>query len=151
MILLTKTLTQVPISTASNRCHTFTFAHRMSHPTPLALRWILFNGVTELRPWRFFDSNEGEAAERAFAQESGTDVRVRVFASRGDCDDFAGFVVESGRITDRVVCFHPSFNGSVHTHLVNSDHANLFAFFRDVVLPDTEDWCTIEELEDPLS
>ena len=122
----------------------------MSYPTPLALRWILANGVTELRPWRFFDSNEGEPAERAFAQESGTDVRVRVFASRQDCDDFAGFAVEGGRITDRVVYFHPSFNGSIHTHLVNSEHESLFAFLRDVVLGDTEDWCAEDELEDLL-
>ena len=122
----------------------------MSNQTPLALRWILANGVSELRPWRFFDSNEGESAERAFAQESGSVTRVKVFASRQDCDDFAGFVVEDGKVTDRVVYFHPSFNGSTHTHLVNSRHPSLFAFLRDVVLGDTEDWCAEDELEDLL-
>lgn len=124
------------------------FADRMTHPTPLALRWILANGMTQLRPWRFFDSDQGESAERAYARESGSDSRVWVFACRQDCDDFAGFVVESGRITDRVVCFHPSFNGSIHTCLVNSEHENLFDFLRDVVLADTENWCGEDELDD---
>jgi hypothetical protein len=120
----------------------------MSPQSPLALRWLLANGVSELRPWRFFDSDQGESAERAFTQESGTGARVRVFASRQDCDDFAGFELDGDKITDRVLYFHPSFNGSVHTHLVNSTHDSLFGFLRDVVLADTDELCGEDELED---
>ena len=75
---------------------------------PLSFRWALANGVRQMVPWHFIadlDDELGKNADATFQKESTKDIAVRTFARRQDCDDFAGFMIEQGEITDRVICF----------------------------------------------
>ncbi len=118
----------------------------MSLKWPLSYRWARANGVRKLVPWHFMDGDEGLPADNQFKKER-TDLRVvRTFARRQDCDDFAGFLVVDGQTTDRVVCFHPSFAGTPNEFMIDREFENFWAFVTEVVIPDTQDWSTEEDI-----
>ncbi|MDB6067882.1 MAG: hypothetical protein JWR26_4090 [Pedosphaera sp.] len=117
---------------------------------PISLRWARANGLTKLIPWHFLADGEGASADEQFKKER-IDLReVRTFAKRQDCDDFAGFLVVNGKITDCVLYFHPSFGSTRNAYMVNSEHESFWEFLRDVVIPDTEDWASGADLKNPI-
>ena len=118
---------------------------------PLSFRWALANGLKQMVPWHFIpdlDDDLGRITDSTFRKESTRDIEVRTFARRQDCDDFAGFIVESGEITDRVICFHPSFGGTKNDYLIDSEIDGFWTFLTKVVIPDTVDWASEDDLED---
>jgi hypothetical protein len=117
---------------------------------PLSYRWLRANGVTRLVPWYFIDEEEGRFASQQFAKEHLGGPAIYTFARRQDCDDFAGFTVTDGIATDQVIYYHPSFSGGPNSHLISGTYPDLWAFLREVVIPDSATWFSeadIDELE----
>jgi len=120
----------------------------MTSDWPLAYRWARANGLRKLLPWHFLDDSEGLAADAQFKKER-TDLReVRTFARRQDCDDFAGFLIVNGVTSDHVIYFHPSFGGTRNEYMISGEYADFWSFFKEIVIGDTVDWQSEEDLED---
>ena len=130
----------------------------MSH-FPLAYRWFLIKGLSDWQPWYFIDTPETVEREpqfldnqnfaRAFRTETGADFDVYLFARRQDMDDFAFFVVQNGRIEDRVVRIHLSFSNrfELRDPLRYSDPKFTFIeWVREEVISDVSDWMSEEDL-----
>jgi hypothetical protein len=121
---------------------------------PNALRWFLHQGLTRFTPWHFFyDASDFAFASRVFQREDVGGREVFVFASRQDCDDFAGLLIVDGRITDRVVHFHPVFSGSSQPSprtwdIVFGTYEDVFEFVRAIVIEDMKEWALVEDAAD---
>lgn len=120
----------------------------MNPDWPLSYRWIRANGFAKLVPWHFYDGSEGRRIDGVFATECVEAIKVRTFAYRQDCDDFAAFIVNDQVITEEVIYFHPSFGGSKNPYMINGRFSDFPAFLSAVVLPDTMDWASGPGLED---
>lgn len=120
----------------------------MSNQPPLSYRWLRANGVTQLVPWHFIDESEGRQASLQFAKEHPNGGVLFTFARRQDCDDFAGFRIVDGRITEEVVYYHPLFHDGPNPHIISVTHSDHWAFLRDVVISDTAVWFTDEDIDD---
>lgn len=115
---------------------------------PNALRWFLAQDLCHFAPWHFLkEPRELEFAADAFKQEDLNTGEVFVFARREDCDDFAGLAVVSGKITNKVLHFHPVFgrgpsdSPSPRTHnIVCGKFEDVFEFVAQRVIPDMKDW-----------
>jgi hypothetical protein len=123
----------------------------MKIQAPLSYRWLRANGVTRLVPWHFIDETEGHKASLEFATEHPGGGGLWTFARRQDRDDFAGFKIVDGQVTDEVVYYHPSFQGGPNPHIISGTYPDLWAFLRDVVLLDTATWFTDEEDIDDIT
>lgn len=123
---------------------------------PNALRWFLVQNLNDFTPWHFIkESNEMEFAAKAFKREDINRGEVFVFAQRQDCDDFAGLEVVNGKITDKVVYFHPVFASdaldpsSPRTwNIVCGVFDDVFEFVAKQVIPDMKDWALVEDASD---
>jgi len=123
------------------------------HPDwPNALRWFLCQNLISFAPWHFIrEASELEFAANAFHREDIGRGEVFVFAKRQDCDDFAGLEVVAGKITDKVICFHPVFaSGSALSseptwNIVDSVFEDVFEFVAKQVVPDMKDWALTED------
>lgn len=121
---------------------------------PNALRWFLSQGLTRFTPWHFLSgASDFEFASRAFQREDVSRREVFVFASRQDCDDFAGLLVVDGRITERVVHFHPVFSNTSKPsprtwNIVLHCYDDVFDFVRAQVIGGMKDWSLAEDAAD---
>jgi hypothetical protein len=120
----------------------------MNPDWPLSYRWLRANGLAKLVPWHFYDSSKGRRIDNVFATECIDATKVRTFAFRQDCDDFAAFVMNEQGITEEVVYFHPSFGGLKNPYLINGRFPDLITFLSVVALADTLDWMSELDLED---
>ena len=114
---------------------------------PNALRWFLEQGLCRFTPWHLVsEPSQGESAAKAFCQEDLKKRQVVVFAYRQDCDDFAGLEVVAGLISDRVICFHPSFGQNVAGwSIVDAEYEDVFEFVAQRVVPDMREWALTED------
>jgi len=112
----------------------------MNASLPIQYEWIKLNGYKEFTPWHFRNIEEYDSINKNFSIENAQNRRVVTFANRQDNDDAAGFEVINGKVTDCVICFHPSYSGRKEKQIINSEHKNLFMFFREVVLVDFVEW-----------
>ena len=117
----------------------------MSLQPPLSYRWLRANGVTRLVPWHFIDETEGHKASLQFAREHPGGGKLWTFARRQDCDDFAGFRIVDGQVTDEVIYYHPSFQGGPNSYIISGTYPDLWTFLLEVVVSDTATWFTDEE------
>ncbi|MDQ1061274.1 hypothetical protein [Stenotrophomonas sp. SORGH_AS_0282] len=121
---------------------------------PNALRWFLSQGLARFTPWHFLsDASDFAFASRAFQREDVSGGEVFVFASRQDCDDFAGLLIVDGRITDRVVYFHPVFADSSQPsprtwNIVCDAYEDVFEFVKARVIEDMKEWALFEDAAD---
>lgn len=115
---------------------------------PLSYRWLRANRILHLIPWHFIDEEEGRLASERFRVEHPEGWILYTFARREDCDDFAGFRVIDGNVTEQVVYFHPSFAKGFNEHIVSNSYPDLWAFFREVVIPDSATWYTDFDVQD---
>lgn len=121
---------------------------------PNALRWFLVQDLTHFTPWHFIQEPEELAGPAsAFRREDANSREVFVFAHRQDCDDFAGLELIDGKVTDRVICFHPVFGDSSQPsprtwNIVNDIYDNVFDFVAQRVIPDMQDWALVEDAGD---
>lgn len=128
--------------------------HEMVSDTDLPndLRWLVALGVFHLQPWFLFrHRDEYEFASNAFAAEDIVHRSVITFARRHDCDDFAGLEIIDGRVTSRVIYFHPVFGSSSPVReprtwdICCGTYADVFAFLSDVVVPAMRDWSSCDD------
>ncbi len=104
--------------------------------------------MSRLVPWHFISPEQGAAVSHRFSIEHPEGGTVLTFAQRQDCDDFAGFVFRDGTVMDEVIYFHPSWSSGPNAYLVNGRYPDFWAFFTEVVIPDSRDWMTEEDLPD---
>jgi hypothetical protein len=123
---------------------------------PNALRWFLAQELNSFTPWHFMkEPAEMEFAASAFKREDINRGEVLVFARRQDCDDFAGLEIVNGKITDKVVCFHPVFARGASDlsaprtwNIVCGVFDDVFEFVAKQVIPDMKDWALVEDASD---
>ena len=119
---------------------------------PNALRWFLVQNLQSFTPWHFIDEPlEFEFASKAFRREDVSNGEVFVFASRQDNDDFAGIEIIDGKLTDKVLYFHPVFGSSTSDrswNIVNEVFEDFFEFVAKRVIPDMKDWALDEDAND---
>src|ERR1051325_11859269 len=84
---------------------------------PLPLRWLRAHGLRGLRPWHFtaVATDGGDSFRREFQKEvsrgSQPERDFLPFARRAGNDDVAGFVVENGAVTEKVIVAHLTWIG----------------------------------------
>jgi hypothetical protein len=119
---------------------------------PNALRWFLVQNLQSFTPWHFIDEPlEFEFAAKAFRREDVSNGEVFVFASRQDNDDFAGIEIIDGKLTDKVLYFHPVFGTSTSDrswNIVNEVFEDVFEFVAKRVISDMKDWALVEDAND---
>jgi hypothetical protein len=118
---------------------------------PLQYRWLRANGIKQFVPWYFINEKEGEFASRQFSIECPQPRMVLTFARRQDRDDFAGFEIINNVVNDRVINFHPAFSKKKELGLISGEYPDILAFLTHVVLPDTAEWASEEDLIDILN
>ena len=116
---------------------------------PNALRWFLIQNLHSFTPWHMLNStDEFDFAAKAFEREDTSRGNVFVFASRQDNDDFAGLEIINGKITDKVICFHPVFvtgESDRSWNIVSAVYDNVFDFMSKQVIPDMKDWALTDD------
>jgi hypothetical protein len=120
---------------------------------PNALRWFLAQNLNSCTPWHLIQKPaECQFAANAFQREDLQKREVFAFARRQDCDDFAGLLILDGKITDKVIYFHPVFAGAATNELssntwniVCDEYEDVFEFFANRVVPDMKDWALVED------
>jgi hypothetical protein len=121
---------------------------------PNALRWFLTQGLTNFTPWHFIRTPDEMAfAANAFRREDVSNGDLLVFARRQDCDDFAGLELVGGRVTEKVVYFHPVFGDSSKPsprtwNIVKATYEDVFGFVAQCVVPDMREWALTEDATD---
>lgn len=123
---------------------------------PNALRWFLVQHLYHFTPWHFIqEPSELEFAANAFRREDVQGSEVFVFARRQDCDDFAGLEIVNGKVTDKVIYFHPVFASSTLSdarertwNIVCDTFADVFDFVSQRVVPDMKEWVEHEDASD---
>ena len=101
-------------------------------------------------PWSFEDNFESitNFSELFDAECIEQNVKVVSIMRRQDCDDFAGFEIIEGIITDKIICFELSYNKTKNKFLINNRYGNLFEFFKAVVFPDFENWVSTDDFDE---
>lgn len=124
---------------------------------PNSLRWFLVQNLCSFTPWHFIQKeNEFDFAATAFKREDISGGEVFVFASRQDNDDFAGLEILDGKITEKVISFHPVFSmgeSKKQWHIVNETYIDVFEFVSKQVIDDMKEWALVEdanELDDSI-
>lgn len=120
---------------------------------PNDLRWLLALRLFHLQPWFLFrHRDEYSFASVAFAREDLDHRSVLTFARRHDCDDFAGLEIVDGRVTSRVIYFHPVFGSSSSPvreprtwDICCGTYPDVFAFLSHVVAPAMRDWAVCSD------
>lgn len=116
---------------------------------PNSLRWFLVQNLNSFTPWHFMETaTQFDFAAKAFQREDVGGGEVFVFASRQDNDDFAGLEIVDGKITDKVICFHPVFSTGESKrdwHIVNDTYTDVFEFVSKQVIEDMKDWALVED------
>nr|CAX37009.1 hypothetical protein [uncultured bacterium] len=119
---------------------------------PNSLRWFLCQGLNKFTPWHFVDEpSEHENIARIFKGEDRQHRNIFVFANRQDRDGFAGLLIVDGKITSKVVCFHPTFasaesilSSSYGWNIVIAEFEDVFDFVAKIVVPDMKDWALMK-------
>lgn len=132
----------------------------MNQTFPLPYRWFLNKGLVNWEPWYFMDSRESINSRPNFAQnselskqfkiETGAEFDVYLFARRQDQDDFAFFIIEDGKLLDRVVTIHLSFVNKLELKQpLKSQEINksFIDWVRTVALQDVDEWIEEENLD----
>lgn len=125
---------------------------KINRDWPNALRWFIAQDLHSFTPWHFLkEPHEYEFAAKAFENEDTSNGKVFVFAGRQDCDDFAGLEIIDGKISDKVIYFHPVFSTGVSDrkwNIVNNAYDDVFDFVAKQVVPDMKDWALTEDTKD---
>jgi hypothetical protein len=121
---------------------------------PLAYRWFVAKGLTNLQPWYFV--SEADATNphliAQFRLETGADFDVRLFARRQDRDDFAFFVTRAGQVEDRVISIHLSFVKKFELRsplLYTREFPTFMDWVHNRALVDVADWMSEDDLSEP--
>lgn len=118
---------------------------------PLSFRWVIAQGNLNYKPWYIVeDWQKKNFADNAFKLENIEKRSVLTFAYRQDQDDFAGFEIINGKVTENIIYFHPSFNNEKNKNLIIKEFHNFFKFMSDVIIPDMQEWCSEDDFEDIL-
>lgn len=121
----------------------------MQKDLPTGYQWFLALGLTRFVPWEFVGLDRYVVINERFSIETALPTRVATFASHQGMDTYAGFEVVGGRLTEQVIVFHPTFQTNVAGwSIIEARYVDIFAFVRERVLPDMQDWLQDEDVRD---
>lgn len=106
--------------------------------------------MTKFIPWNFdHEINLNSSINEQFKIESNRNFEILTFGQRQDKDTFAGFVIENGEVTEKVIVFHPSFSKNLNDwNIIESEHCDFFDFMQKRVLPEMKEWIPEDDVND---
>jgi hypothetical protein len=115
---------------------------------PIEYRWLKAHKFNILTPWFWIEPNDSEVLRKEYQLESGMDIVP--FARRQDNDDIAGFRSVNGEIQKNVVTVHLTWSSGLEIkgYPVSRDSSDLLEWIKEIMLPDSKEWMTEDELED---
>jgi hypothetical protein len=122
---------------------------------PLALRWLRAHGLRGLTPWHFIDRSEDVSSLRVeyraeVADGSQPEKDFLPFARRQDQDDVAGFVIEQGTASTRVISVHLTWSGRAEeSGFPRIDRYTDLWEWMKAVIDETATWCSEEDMPAP--
>jgi hypothetical protein len=115
---------------------------------PLPLRWLRAHGLRGLTPWHFIDAPEELASLRAeYRKDVGRGSQPErdflPFARRQDQDEVAGFVVERGTVTSKVISVHLTWTGRAEPSgsPTIDRHQDIWEWLK-AAIDETAIWCS---------
>jgi hypothetical protein len=119
----------------------------MQKNLPTSYRWFLTLGLTNFVPWEFVWLDKYVLINERFVIETALPTRVATFASHQGMDTFAGFEIIGEELTEKVIVFHPTFQTNVAGwNIIEARYVDIFAFVRERVLPDMQEWLQDEDV-----
>ena len=113
---------------------------------PIEYRWLRAHRFEGLMPWWFIDEPGQKGLRLEYQKETGEDFFP--FARRQDRDDVAGFKIVNGEILSTVINVHLTWIGKREREgfPARTEYTNVFSWLSDVVIPETSDWVSEEDL-----
>ena len=115
---------------------------------PLAYRWLKAHHFEGLTPWYFVEPAGMDEINKEYNRETGKSLLT--FARRQDNDDVAGFEIIDGKATSAVITVHLTWTGKREQpgFPLSRQSEDIFTWLTEVVIPETQDWATEEELRE---
>ncbi|MDE3744138.1 hypothetical protein [Maribacter polysaccharolyticus] len=122
----------------------------MNYEIPNAYNWFAKLNLTQFIPWNFeTEINSNSSINERFKIECEQNREVLTFGRRQDMDTFVGFEIVSGKVTEKVIVFHPSFGTNVKGwNIIESEHSDFFDFMHKRVLPEMKEWIPEDDVND---
>jgi hypothetical protein len=117
---------------------------------PIEYRWLKAHGFNFLTPWHFIEPVNSEGLRNEYQKETGFDILP--FARRQDNDDIAGFKVVGNEVQKIVLTVHLTWSSKLEKdgYPITRESPNLIDWIKAVMLPDSQEWITEDELHDIL-
>lgn len=115
---------------------------------PIEYRWLKAHNFNVLTPWYFIEPADSDGIRTEYQKETGQDIIP--FARRQDQDDIAGFKIINGEIQKTVLTVHLTWTSRLESKGFprTSESSDLIEWIKDIMLPDSQEWMTEEELDD---
>lgn len=115
---------------------------------PIEYRWLKAHDFNLLTPWYFIAPEDSDEFRKEYKKETGKDILP--FARRQDNDDLAGFEVLNSTVRSKVITVHLTWSGKRENLAFprTKESKDLLEWISVVVIPETKEWMTEEELKD---
>ncbi len=122
----------------------------LKYKIPDAYNWFLKLKLTQFIPWELdMELNPSSIFNERFRIECGQNRDVLTFGRRQDMDTFAGFEIKEGKVIEKVIVFHPSFQQNTKDwNIIESEHVDFFDFMQKRVLPEMKEWIPMDDVND---
>jgi hypothetical protein len=122
----------------------------MNYEIPNSYNWFAKLNLTKFIPWNFdHEINLNSSINERFKIESRQNFQILTFGRRQDKDTFAGFVITNGKVTEKVIVFHPSFSKNINDwDIIESEYSDFFDFMQKRVLPEMKEWIPEDDVKD---
>jgi hypothetical protein len=115
---------------------------------PIEYRWLKAHDFNILTPWYLIEPDESSGIRKEYQAETGLDIIP--FARRQDRDDIAGFKITEGEVQKAVMTVHLTWSSKLERKGFPStrESSDLFDWIKVIMLPESQEWMTEDELED---
>ena len=122
----------------------------MKYIVPDAYNWFAKLKLTQFIPWNFDrEIDPNSPINDQFRTECEQDREVLTFGGRKDMDTFVGFEIKSGKVSENIIVFHPSFQRNVKGwNIIEAEYFDFFEFMIKRVLPDMKDWIPEDDVNE---
>ncbi len=115
---------------------------------PNSYNWFIKLNLLKFIPWHFKDDLDFLSSFNSQFKKECPKREVQTFANRQDMDTFAGFEIVDGKITEKVIEFHLTFNNNSDWKIIEAEYEDFFEFLRKSVLPTMKEWILDDDIED---
>ena len=117
---------------------------------PNSFNWFSKLNLIKFIPWNFDSEIEiNSSFNKQFYIETQQKREVLTFGRRQDMDTFAGFEIIEGKVIEKVIVFHLSFNNNISNwSIIESEYSDFFEFVSNRVLPEMKEWVPEDDIND---